>query len=159
MSDNLLVGCQYLEQVFYQPEVLLRRARHLLRPARDDFDVLVVTGISGVLFGSMLARSLKKDLAIVRKRDDRSTHSGHTVEGWIGPRALFVDDLVASGDTRRWAVEQYLVAADAYEVEAEFIGEYLFDTRDYLQWNKPPGLFRRYAPGVSLSKFLSNGIP
>ena len=65
-----------------------------------DFDTIVVTGVSGLLIGSILAHILDKHLVVVRKDEDVSTHSQPgMVEGILGGRWLFVDDFVSSGET------------------------------------------------------------
>lgn len=64
-----------------------------------EFDTMVGTGLSGTLVVPYLARTFGTYWAIVRKPDN--THSSNQVEGKIGQRWLFVDDLVCSGNTLR----------------------------------------------------------
>lgn len=68
---------------------------------RLDFDTVVVTGVSGCVVGGLVAQALGVHLAVVRKEDDTSTHSYHRVEGFMGHRWVFLDDLVDTGSTRR----------------------------------------------------------
>lgn len=66
------------------------------------FDVIAVRGVSGMTFGSILAHHLGLPLTVVRKSEDKvDCHSPNKVEhGREYPyRFLFVDDLIASGDT------------------------------------------------------------
>lgn len=76
----------------------IRRAVSALR--HEDFDSILVSGTSGLVFGGILAHRLRKNLVVVRKRDD-ITHSIYDVEsGTPTPRrAVFVDDVVESGTT------------------------------------------------------------
>jgi len=90
-----------------------------LRPFLDRFDSIVVTGMSGVVVGVPVALALDKPIAILRKESDDS-HSAF--EPWInvramGKRALFLDDFVANGDTRR-RVEK--------NAPARIVGDYLY---------------------------------
>lgn len=73
----------------------------------DKFDGFVITGLSGALFGFSLADRLKKGFVFVRKTVD-DTHSGHHRSGNMiesslpqGSRLIFLDDLIASGKTRK----------------------------------------------------------
>jgi adenine/guanine phosphoribosyltransferase-like PRPP-binding protein len=65
-----------------------------------DFDTIVVMGISGLVMGSVLAYQMNKKLAVVRKRGERElTTSGFSsvVEGYLGGKFIFFDDLISSG--------------------------------------------------------------
>jgi orotate phosphoribosyltransferase len=64
-----------------------------------DFDTFVGTGLSGTIGASVLAAALNKHLLIVRKPDDTGNHSGNKVEGRIGQKWVFVDDMISSGAT------------------------------------------------------------
>lgn len=68
-----------------------------------EFDTIVCTGVSGIVFATPLAMSLEKRLLIVRK-DNESSHGEYRAEGSLGRRWLFVDDFVSSGDTFRRVV-------------------------------------------------------
>jgi len=75
--------------------------RKLIKEKQLDFDGFIVTGVSGVAMGAMVARSLKKDLVIIRKDND-NTHSSYHVENFKhGKNYIFLDDLIASGNTYR----------------------------------------------------------
>lgn len=68
---------------------------------RLDFDTVVVTGVSGTLMGGVIAHALDCNLVVVRKPDDVSTHSYRRIEGDLGRRWVFLDDLIDTGSTRR----------------------------------------------------------
>jgi hypothetical protein len=75
--------------------------RKLIKEKQLEFDGFIVTGVSGVAMGAMVARSLKKDLVIIRKVNDNS-HSSYHVENFKhGKNYIFFDDLIASGNTYR----------------------------------------------------------
>ena len=104
-------------------------AQPLPCPAKDhEFDAIVVTGVSGLLLGPTLAYLLGKRLGVVRKtmKDSHAItgieHNMEPADSWI-----FVDDLVASGETIKRVEEamedvgfkrmqgRYLYNRDAYE--------------------------------------------
>jgi adenine/guanine phosphoribosyltransferase-like PRPP-binding protein len=69
-----------------------------------EFDTIVCQGVSGIVFGSMLALMLHKPLTVVRKPEDQDNHSAYRTETTLplmagGIRALMVDDLMVSGTT------------------------------------------------------------
>ena len=69
---------------------------------RFDFDTIVCTGISGVIFGVQLAQRMGRKVAIVRKDGDGS-HSTNRVEANCFPNEIgkyvIVDDLTETGAT------------------------------------------------------------
>lgn len=89
---------------------------------RDEFDVILVTGMSGVVVGVPVALALNKPVAIVRKNDDDAHQSrvcgavgGKRVinrYALMGKRALIVDDFRSTGDTE-WGLIETAKAADA----------------------------------------------
>jgi adenine/guanine phosphoribosyltransferase-like PRPP-binding protein len=95
------------------PEVVARAAE-TLRPHRDSFDLIAVMGVSGLLVGPPLAVDLEKPILVIRKDEDVNAAYRHDrFVGWHRPRrvsatqaspvharALWVDDFIASGDTR-----------------------------------------------------------
>ena len=113
---------QYMIEAFepdLNPIVKLvrRQTRGVVR-----FDTIVGTGLSGALIVPTVARALGKRWAIVRKQDDRSTHSSYRVEGEIGKRWLFLDDTIASGATRGHVRKQIAKLAEQHKFETEFVG-------------------------------------
>lgn len=69
-------------------------------------EVVVFSGLSGLLAGPYVAKSLGLRYAIVRKSTEVS-HAEYTVEGWLSSRYMFVDDFICSGDTLRRVHEKY----------------------------------------------------
>lgn len=113
---------------FLKPEVRedqLRHAKLTLQGWADDYDTIVVTGMSGALFGAPLAYILNKPLLVVRKERDITTHGARRLEGNYGlERYLFVDDMVASGDTLRYVVN----SIRTHLPDAKLMGVYTADT-------------------------------
>jgi adenine/guanine phosphoribosyltransferase-like PRPP-binding protein len=71
-----------------------------LLPLRDQFDSIVVTGLSGVIVGVPVALLLDRPVVILRRPDD-SAHDGLFVNlARLGQRVCFLDDFVRTGGTR-----------------------------------------------------------
>jgi adenine/guanine phosphoribosyltransferase-like PRPP-binding protein len=123
MSHPKFVAMGYLSEILKKPGEFARNAAERLHGV--DFDVVVVSGTSGLLIGPSLAAALGKRLAIVRKSSDNS-HSYHVVEGWIGGRWLFVDDLIDSGSTVRRVASAYVEACRGQCALETCAGAYLY---------------------------------
>lgn len=117
----------YMKEV-HEPEQLLALATEHLEGV--EFDTLVGTGLSGTIAVTDLARRLGKNYLVVRKANDGS-HSSAPVEGKLGKRWLFVDDLVSSGATfgRVWDVLAGLQADRQFTTE--FVGVFLYSDSRY----------------------------
>ena len=77
-----------------QIKIICRR----LRRYKDDFDTIVIRGMSGALVGSAVAIKLNKGITIIRK--DESRHSYRDVEGnKEHTRYVIIDDLISYGTT------------------------------------------------------------
>jgi adenine/guanine phosphoribosyltransferase-like PRPP-binding protein len=113
----------YLSNLFEDPAGTVARFRAKVRHV--DFDTLVGTGLSGALAAQLLAQSVSCHFAVVRKSGE-STHSNNTVEGVIGKRWLFVDDLVASGETRSRVKAAMQSFCDEHGFESVYVGDYLY---------------------------------
>ena len=93
----------YISECFNRKEQdkTIRQIKELIKKHNLQFDGFVVTGVSGIVMGSILCRSLRKDLVIVRKDNDGS-HSGYSVENYkTSKNYIFLDDFVSSGKTFR----------------------------------------------------------
>jgi adenine/guanine phosphoribosyltransferase-like PRPP-binding protein len=113
----------YLSNLFDDTAGTVARFRAKVRNV--DFDTLVGTGLSGALAAQLLAQSVSCHFAVVRKSGE-STHSNNTVEGVIGKRWLFVDDLVASGETRSRVKTAMQCFCEIHEFESVYVGDYLY---------------------------------
>ena len=69
-----------------------------LRKIQNDFDSIACCGISGIMVAPQIADLLKKNVLIVRKRDDKG-YSEFRTEGVAPFRYVVIDDLICSGST------------------------------------------------------------
>jgi len=80
-----------------------------LEKHQDEFDCIVVRGMSGALIGSPVAIKLKVPLIVVRKPRDSHHNGGDSQKllggGGLGKKPLFLDDFISSGSTRRQVAE------------------------------------------------------
>lgn len=88
-----------------------------------EYDTIVGTGLSGTIFAARVAAGMGKKFAIVRKADDRSTHSGAQIEGRVGKRWVFVDDFVSSGRTMKRVLEKMM----EHRPDCKFAGTYEYE--------------------------------
>ena len=92
-----------------------------------EFDTIVVTGVSGLVFGVPLAQRMNKHIAIVRKDKD-GTHSHKSIEATVTRndfgRWLFVDDLIDTGKTEKRVKAKIKEHTDG---KAIYVGAYLFE--------------------------------
>lgn len=142
MNHPEFVAMGYLTEILKDPRAIAERAAEALRGV--DFDVIVVSGTSGLLIGPSLAVAMGKRLAIVRKPNDAS-HSMHLVEGWYGGRWLFVDDLIDSGTTCARVAEAYVEACRSKSAAQTCVGAYL-----YGEWGMTAGFNDR----AEIAKYL-----
>ena len=98
----------------------VRRAALRLKPHLGKFDSIAFCGVSGALFGPMLAARLRKHMIVVRKpQSAENTHSIHNVEGYLRSKAyIIVDDLVCTGKTLKYIVETIDKAQGAEKAKA-----------------------------------------
>lgn len=117
---------------------LVETMRHALHGQK--YDTIVGTGLSGTIFTARVAPGLRKKFAIVRKKDDNSTHSSLKVEGMVGKRFVVADDFVCSGKT----LKHILTMMHKVHPGAQFVGLYQYEyssfkdaekcVEDYGQW-------------------------
>ncbi len=111
-------------------ETILKMKRRI-----DEFDSIVVRGVSGVVVGAPVAIALHKPLVVIRKPDEQS-HDGASVvinRRNLGRWSVFLDDFRSTGDT------EYVVRK-AIELEAGKIGGCFFyhdGSRNKKGWNHP----------------------
>jgi len=117
----------YLNDALTRQDSMLECAMQTLDEHKDKFDAIVCTGISGLLVGPTLAYMLSKRLAIVRKDCDRNNHATERVESGLNKkdRWIFVDDLIASGETIRH-VERTMNKLIGFE--GKMAGHYLYNS-------------------------------
>lgn len=130
----------YLTKPLLHPDQLIEDCRGWLKTIKCD--TLVGRGMSGAIAVPLLARHFGKHWAVVRKPKDE-THSEYKIEGEIGERWLFVDDLLSTGNTldqtvrtvekehhynmtQRFPVEKRLPTSDPLPPPPEFVGALLY---------------------------------
>lgn len=123
----------YLFPAFYYRMANLKAAISTLKLNCKDFDTIVCTGVSGILFASPLSLFMKKNLVVVRKQRDAS-HSTNKIEAncycdEVG-KWIFVDDLVDTGKTLtrvRKAIKDWSGEAGEYRGRFLYDGSGFFD--------------------------------
>jgi len=83
-------------------EKVARRTTADLRLHKNEWDSIVVTGVSGLLVGPIVAVRLHKPLVVIRKQVDlQNSHASTLVENWLrlGMRYCLVDDFTSTGAT------------------------------------------------------------
>lgn len=126
MSSHAVEVCtDYFGSELLHPDkqqVRLHECAESIRRSGVEFDAIAFTGVSGALCAPVVAFILHKPLIVVRKEDDRSSHSCMTVEGDMGARTfIVVDDFFSSGRTlcriieeiRKWSGAQCVGAITA----------------------------------------------
>jgi adenine/guanine phosphoribosyltransferase-like PRPP-binding protein len=124
------VNSGYFDTAFDKREQVIGKALGILKHKREDFDVIVCRGYSGMVIAPTLAFCLKKKLFVVRKDGERC-HSGQKYIGDLGEKYLMVDDFISSGKT----YEAILLAlTDVHEREAldppKLAAIYLYESFD-----------------------------
>lgn len=123
-ADGYLSTVQnsYFSKLFTNPDDVIKDARKLLKNV--DFDTMVGMGLSGSLVIPRLAEALGKQWFIVRKSDN--SHACNKGEGRIGHKWLFVDDFIASGDTRQRVKNTIRDLSEKYNFPTEYVGTYTY---------------------------------
>jgi len=103
MSSNPVqyVGTWYFREGIIDHTKVVDLAVRVLTPKKDEYDVLVGTGVSGSLLLTTLAYLLQVRFVVIRK--GKSGHSNALIEGQLmaGDRCLFIDDFISTGETKR----------------------------------------------------------
>lgn len=116
----------YLDDAVDRVQETVTDAVEKLKASKLEFDTIVVTGISGLLIGPIVAYLMQKNLLVIRKSDDSSTHSSMPAEGVIGKKWLFLDDFISSGQTLTKVKEKVSQLSYGAHHETEFVGCYLY---------------------------------
>lgn len=133
----------YFDEAFTRPaSEHVRKMREML--AGVKYDTIVGTGLSGTVFVAQVAGPLRKKFAILRKPDDKSTHSGNRLEGRLGKSYVIADDFISSGSTITRIVE---FMADRHP-EVKFMGVYSYQGAGF---QSPTAL--RSAEGLDFREF------
>jgi adenine/guanine phosphoribosyltransferase-like PRPP-binding protein len=107
----------------------VRAAVRTLKPHAHEFDNIAVRGMSGVIMGAPVSLILKKELIVVRKpNEDNHQYRGNVINARVlhaSPRCLFLDDLIAGGDT------YYSTKEEIEKRGGEFVATYLYQYNHY----------------------------
>lgn len=110
----------------------VRKCADRLRPHKDKYDVIVATGLSGVLIASPLAIRLRKELVVVRKpkEDCHSLNPVVNSEALVNKRFLFLDDFISLGGT----YDRVRTIMNAPWFHTRYAGCYMYND-DVLSWD------------------------
>lgn len=122
--ETIRLNSYYLQGPLYRSDTLIKQI--VLDLKGIDFDTLVGRGLSGSLVVPIVARALSKSFMLVRK--EISAHATWDVEGDLGRRWLFIDDLISSGETLRATKEAIEKVATRKAHATTFIGAYMYDS-------------------------------
>lgn len=117
-----------------------------IRESGFEFNSIVVTGLSGIIIGTLLSEVLGVPLFVVRKKEHPQPHSYRYIEGpdqINAARYLIVDDLVSSGSTVKRILKEMSKAGPASKCVGAYFYDESFDctsTMRYLcdAWQYPP---------------------
>jgi len=87
-----------MKEIFVDPDGLIENVRSTLSHENVEYDTFVGSGLSAALILPRLATALDCAWAVVRKKSEGS-HSCNEIEGTIGERWVFFDDLIETGET------------------------------------------------------------
>jgi hypothetical protein len=133
-GDILMAHAPYLESALADLDAIIPYIKEGLANFAefDECDTLVGRGLSGALVVPYVARALGLRWAIARKDNDGS-HSSECIEGTIGRRWVFVDDLISSGNTLTKTIISVNVTADKVGYETQFLGAITY--APYIIWS------------------------
>ena len=122
----------YMKNAFSNQRKNIANAKKRIITERLGFDSIAVQGISGIVFGTLLAYEMKKNLIIVRKSTKESLHTHHkrvVTQKDFCKRWIFVDDLIDSGKT---FIRVKKAIHEEFGSTAQFVGGYLYSEHEYL---------------------------
>ena len=119
-SDYLIQGFELIGR-----KKAIKLAKKYLGQISEEFDVIVCTGVSGLLMGPSIADAINKPFCVIRKDGD-STHSSTKIEGYIKDktRYIIVDDFMETGTT----IENIRTKINLYYNDCVFCGAWFYRT-------------------------------
>lgn len=123
-------ACPWYREVITHPD-LKRSVQNAVEALRGvDFDAIVFTGVSGALFGPVLAYQLGKEIVVVRKPGH---NRGYICEGFKdAERYIFVDDMIDTGKT----IVRVIKEMRGFALHGEIIGAYLYHDDGFVSIEK-----------------------
>ena len=99
-DGNWLQGCDHTTMLLnhkIRNKIIFQCIEHL-KNTEKDFDSIACCGTSGLLIVPQVCEILKKNIIIIRKKNDKR-YSPFQYEGVIPKKYLIIDDLICSGNT------------------------------------------------------------
>ena len=128
-------GCEHTRLVLDHKN----RTKMVMNTIKDlreyDFDSIVCCGTSGLLVTPQVCEILNKEIVVVRK-DHEKRYSPFIIEGVLGSRFIFLDDLVCSGATLKYVIKN-LKEEHPY---AKCLGAYCY-MKDKCGYKNAPDIF------------------
>lgn len=125
-SDVHRTHASYLEQMWRDPGKVVATFLAKLREYPLEIDTLIGRGISGALSAQLIATATGLNYAVVRKEGE-SAHSYRRVEGRVGRRWLFVDDLIDTGETLKATVTAVNTLSNTEGWKTSLQGAFLYN--------------------------------
>jgi len=121
----------------------VKRTVDTLKPFKDRFDFIAVSGMSGALVGAPAALRLNRPLVIVRKNsDDHHGGRGEVINRQaVKGSYVFLDDFISSGTTQRYVIDK-LSEHDA-DGGVEHVGDLLYNGGTGKQYHDPELRWKR----------------
>ncbi len=121
----------YLDCLFDEKlrEQSIEKIKSALIPKAHLYNGIIVTGVSGMGLGFVLARELKKKIVILRKGE--SCHSSWHIENLDDKdKLVFLDDFISSGKTLNTVysnINEAWPTAEGYLMQAKIVGAIFYD--------------------------------
>jgi len=99
-DGSWLQGCDHTTMLL-NPKIrnkIIFQCITALKPYEERFDSIVCSGVSGLLVVPQISEILKKNMVVVRKKNDKR-YSPFQYEGAIPKSYIIIDDLICSGNT------------------------------------------------------------
>lgn len=139
-------AASYLESIWTKPDELVQRFQSKMEINNVEYDTLIGRGVSGALAVPLFARAAHTQYGIVRK--DEGSHSSRTVEGTIGKRWIFVDDLIDSGETFLETAKKMASFSKNVDWSTQLVGAYLYLSNNLVLGNSAIEILGRHNSGL-----------
>jgi hypothetical protein len=117
----------YFETGALRPDSVVALVKNQIENYKLTFDTIVGTGLSGAVIVPHVGRALGINWALARKPGD-GTHSSNKVEGQLGERWIFLDDIICSGATRQRVIEVVKYTCNKHNHLCRFEGSIIYNS-------------------------------
>lgn len=135
MPTTLDLSTDYLKRGVTSPGAIVELVLRLKTQNNLTFDTILGTGMSGAIIVPLVGRALELNWGLVRKPSEND-HSSNPIEGTLGERWLFLDDLVSSGTTRMRVMETVKHVCKIHGHTSKFEGTITYDPPLYLDYGR-----------------------